>query len=61
MTEQADPALSHGELMEQSHIVYQKVEQSDLVHESHRNVETVWVYCDTVNLLLKPFGKFHSK
>ena len=61
MTEETDSALSDGELLEQSHVVDQKVEQPDLVHEPHSNVQTVRVYGNTVDLLLKHLGQIHSK
>ena len=61
MTEETDSALADRELVEESHVVNQKVEQPDLVHEPDSNVETVWVYGHTVDLLLKPLGKLHSK
>ena len=61
VTEETDTTLSDGKLLKQSHVVYQQIEQSDLVHEAHGNVEAIWVYGDTVDLLLKPLGKFQTE
>ena len=61
MTKKTDSALSDGEFLEQSHVVDQKVEQSNLVHETDSNVQTVRMYRNTVDFLLKHLSQLHSK
>ena len=59
VAEQADPALSHRELMEQAHVVDEDVEETDLVSEARGNVETIRMDGNAVDVFGEFLDKFH--